>query len=72
MGGGLFAGLYLVRAFETREPDTPKARDAAIGAAAALLLGTHLISLAFEYILFGLAVLAMIRERRWAWLRRAN
>jgi hypothetical protein len=67
--GGVFAALYLLRAFERREPVPPTTTDVVVGVAAAALLGTHLMSLAFEFLLFGLAMLAMAAQRNWAWLK---
>ena len=67
--GGVYAALYLTRAFETREPGTPSLPDVAIGVGAAILLSTHLISMAFECLLFGIAVIAMFLQKRWDWLK---
>lgn len=67
--GGLYAALFFLKAALDPPDGKPTWRDGAIGFIGAALLGTHLTSLMFACLLFGIAGLYMIATKRWAWLR---
>lgn len=67
--GGLYCALFFLNAALDPPDGKPNWRDGVIGLIGAALLGTHLTSLMFACLLFGIAGLYMIATRRWEWLK---
>lgn len=67
--GGAYCSLYFLSALEGATDSRPSRSDIVVGVIGAILVGTHVTSLMYGSLLFGILGLVLFHFKRWAWLR---